>query len=189
MTSQRRRVRPFLRARQSLVLSFRGTIFCWALALLAPALLVGAASPAHSQANVPTHFVDQLVMGNLNDPIGMAFLPDGRLVVVEQAGGVRMIVEGKLAGIDPIGVVDSVLVSGEQGLTGVVADYRWPASPYLYLYYDALGDHIRVSRYRVVGDVNNPTSGYLSIDPASRFDVLRDIPDLTYTHNGGTVRF
>ncbi len=189
MTSQRRRVRPFLRTRLRPALPLRRATLAWVTSALSAVLAFASPSPARSQANVPTHFVDQLVMGNLKSPVGMTFLPDGRLVVVEQAGGVRMIVEGKLAGIDPIGAVDSVLMAGEQGLTGVVADYRWPASPYIYVYYDALGDHIRLSRYRAVGDLNNPTSGNLSLDPASRFDVLRDIPDLTYTHNGGTVRF
>lgn len=187
MTSQRRRARPLLPR----MLPWRAA-FSAALLALPLALLLGlpiSTRPAGAQANVPNNFVDQLIMGNLRQPVGMTFLPDGRLLVVEQAGGIRMIVEGKLAGIDPVATVDSVLITGEQGLTGVAVDYRWPAQPYVYVYYDAVGDHCRLSRFRAVGDLNSPTSGNLALDPASRYDLLRDIPDLTFTHNGGTIRF
>jgi len=142
-----------------------------------------------SPLQIPTDFTDQQVMDGLRQPTGMAFLPDGRLLVVEQSGGVRMIVEGKLGAIDPVLTVDSVLVSPEQGLTGIAVDPRWPSRPYVYVYYDALELRCRITRFKAMGDLTAPTSGVLWLDPASRYEVIRDIPDLRLSHNGGSLRF
>src|SRR5215510_7967106 len=50
-------------------------------------------TPALAQATVPTGFQDQLVTGGLSTPVGMAFLPDGRLFVIEQFNArVRLVV-------------------------------------------------------------------------------------------------
>ena len=125
-----------------------------------------------SPLQIPTDFTDQQVMDGLRQPTGMAFLPDGRLLVVEQAGGVRMIVEGKLGAIDPVLTVDSVLVSPEQGLTGIAVDPRWPSRPYVYLYYDALELKCRITRFKAMGDLTAPTSGVLWLDPASKYEVI-----------------
>src|SRR5262249_40669926 len=84
---------------------------------------------------LPDGFASQLVISGLDEPVGMAFLPDGRVFVVErESGRIRLIVEGSLGAVDPIAVVDSVQsAEGERGLLGVVADPGWPQRPYLYV--------------------------------------------------------
>lgn len=153
----------------------------------------GHASIASAQAGrLPAYFVDQLVVGpELDRPVGMAFLPDGRLLFVElKTAKIRMIVADALAVVDPLGVVDSVDAgTEEEGLLGIAVDPRWPAHPYVYVMYDALDERERISRFRASGDLAVPASGRLTIDPASRFDLLRDIPDERPYHNGGTLRF
>src|SRR5204862_7040858 len=47
----------------------------------------------------------------------------------------------------------------------------------------------RISRYRVTGDLAFTGNGGLTVDPASRYDLVNDIPDRASNHNGGTVRF
>src|SRR6185436_11356626 len=39
------------------------------------------------------------------------------------------------------------------------------------------------------GDLTNASDGSLTIDPTTRYDILTDIPDNAFNHNGGTVRF
>ncbi len=159
-------------------------------------LITSAVSARHAMADpgqgvVPTGFTDQLIVQGLRRPVGMTFLPDGRLLFIEQkTKRIRMIVGGNLAATDPIGTIDSVETTGpEQGLLGIAVDPGWPAHPYIYVYYDALGKFIRISRLVAVGDLSSSSSGNLMIDPASRYDLLRDIPDQLINHNAGTLRF
>ena len=38
-----------------------------------------------AEATVPTDFVEQVVASGLSSPVGIAFVPDGRILVVEQS--------------------------------------------------------------------------------------------------------
>lgn len=162
----------------------------WTLFLACAAL--AAASPARAQLNLPTDFADDLILGGLNQPVGMAFLPDGRLLFIERTNAtIRLIVNGAIAATDPIITVPNVRSSGgEQGLLGIVVDPGWPIRPYLYIHYDYSGSAtIRISRYTVGGDLSFIGNGSLTIDPTTRYDILTDIPDNASNHNGGTLRF
>ncbi len=96
--------------------------------LVAPLALSAAlalpAREARSQGVVPTDFADSLVVGGFNFPTGFTFLPDGRVLVVEQGSGkVRLIVDGAHAAIDPVATLPGVRATGgEQGLLGIAVD-------------------------------------------------------------------
>ncbi len=160
---------------------------------LAPLLaLTLSAPPASAQLTMPPDFVDDLVLGGISQPVGMAFLPDGRLLFTERTGArIRLIVNDAIATVDPVVTVPNVRTTGsEQGLLGIAADPGWPARPYLYVHYDYSGSAtIRISRFTVTGDLAFTGNGSLAIDPASRYDLLTDIPDIASNHNGGTLRF
>src|SRR2546426_6272845 len=160
--------------------------------LLAVLLLgvAGASVPGQAPASqIPIGFTDSLLADHLDNPVALAFLPDGRLMVAElKTARIRLMAGGQPAG--PIAVIDSVQGAGqEQGLLGIAIDPRWPTSPYVYVFYDALGDFIRISRLTASGDLSSPASTNLILDPASRRDLIRDIPDVHDNHNGGTLRF
>jgi glucose/arabinose dehydrogenase len=140
---------------------------------------------------LPTGFYDRTVAEQLRRPVGMAFLPDGRLFVVERETGiVKLVVPGPPPVVDSVLQVDSLRVDYfEQGLLGVAVDPGWPSRPYAYFFYDALGYTMRISRFQASGDLADPTSANLLLDPASRYDVMNDIPDESESHNGGTLRF
>ena len=147
---------------------------------------------ALAQADVPDDFVDLPVVGGLSEPTNLCFLPDGRLLVVEQRTAmVRLVVQGAFGATDPILTVPNVnSVGGEQGLLGVAVDPGWPAKPYVYVYYDyELTPNTRLSRFTASGDLAGTGSGSFTLDPASRYDVLTIIPDDDWIHNGGSVRF
>ncbi|MEK7330348.1 MAG: PQQ-dependent sugar dehydrogenase, partial [Candidatus Eisenbacteria bacterium] len=163
-------------------------------AVLAAALgsLALSAPVARSQSVVPTGFSDQQMMSGLDYPVGMAFLPDGRLLVIEQkTATVQLVIFGAITVASPILTVPEVNTSGaEQGLLGIAVDPGWPTYNYIYLHYDHAGDSkLRISRFLVTGDLNFTGGGNLAISPTSRYDVLADIPDLAPNHNGGTLRF
>lgn len=161
------------------------------IALLIAATMAGP-SPARAQFALPPGFVDDLVLANLDQPIGLAFLGDGRLLFTEKVTArIRLVVNGAIASVDPMVTVPNVRISGfEQGLLGIAMDPDWPARPYLYIHYDYSGSAtIRISRYTVGGDLTFTGDGSLTIDPATRYDILTDIPDVASNHNGGTCRF
>ncbi len=161
------------------------------------ALLALAGAPAPRAATVPTGFRDvrAVTIGTtapLQLPVGMAFLPDGRLLVIEQkTAKIRLFVDNTLSVIDPVVTLPGVnKTGGEQGLLGIAVDPGWPARPYLYVHCDdSSGVTIRVSRYTATGEVVRVQDGHLFVDPASRFDLLDDLPDVAPNHNGGTLRF
>jgi len=177
----------------------RTALVLFALALLVVlVLLLPLADRARPlAATVPTGFADQAAVSvgsgaALDWPVGMAFLPDGRLLVVEQnSAKIRLFVNGTLSSTDPVAALTGVRTSGgEQGLLGIAVDPGWPGRPYLYIHCDdASGPFIRVSRYIVTGDLALTTDGHLAVDPATRYDLLNQLPDNAPNHNGGTLRF
>ena len=134
--------------------------------------------------------VDTLARG-LAAPIAIEFLPDGRVLFAEQnTGQVRLFREGAGVQAMPVIVVPSVVSGGERGLLGIARDLLFPERPYLYVYYNTIGpSHIRIARFMLAGDLAGTSGGELTADPASRYDLLDDIPDRAPNHNGGTVRF
>jgi len=148
-------------------------------------------NPIPVAVQLPPRFLAQAFATDLNYPVGMAFLPDGRLLYVEkQTARIRMIANGGPSLVDPVGVVDSVAGSGaEDGLLGVAVDPGWPLHPHIYVCYTALGGTIRLSRLTAEGDLSEPASSDLAFPSVSRRDILRDLPNQSPIHNGGAVRF
>src|SRR5580765_4058809 len=73
-------------------------------------LVLAAPSTGHAvgYGRLPDRFQDEAVVTQLNHPVGMAFLPDGRLLVAEQrTAKLRMVVNGRVAASDPLLTVDS----------------------------------------------------------------------------------
>jgi glucose/arabinose dehydrogenase len=78
----------------------------------------------------------------------------------------------------------------EDGLLGIAVDPRWPARPYVYVHYTAASSYnIKVVRYALAGDLAGTGDGRLTLDPASRREILPDLPNDSVEHNGGTLLF
>lgn len=81
--------------------------------------------------------VNQLA-GGLDHPWGLAFLPDGRILVTEREGALRIVgPDGLLAG--PIAGLPEVYASGQGGLLDVALHPDFAANGLLYLSYAARG--------------------------------------------------
>ena len=146
--------------------------------------------PSAFAGTLPTGFTESNVVTGLTSPIGMAFLPDGRILVIEQAGRARLVVNGVLRTAPMLDITADVLDGGEQGLLGLAIDPDYPTRPYAYLYYNNTTPNLQyVVRYTVTGTLNNSSSTDLNLDAASRVYLLNDIPNNATNHNGGTLRF
>lgn len=74
----------------------------------------------------------------LNAPWGMAFLPDGRILVTEKSGQLRMIENGKLLP-QPVAGTPKVIDNGQGGLLDVALHPQYAQNGWIYLSYSARG--------------------------------------------------
>ncbi len=122
------------------------------LLVLAGFLAAQAASAQSMQSEEHAFRVVELVRG-LEQPWSLAFLPDGRLLVTEKAGRLRL-VEGNKLDPQPVGGLPEVTVHGQGGLMDVVLHPRFPQNGLVYFSYAARGaDGVgtEVARGRLVG--------------------------------------
>lgn len=146
-------------------------------------------TPGIGRAAVPASFIDEPIVAGLLNPVAMAFLPDGRLLVTERLSGRIMMYRGVLPAT-ALCTIPNLSTNVERGLLGIAVDPSWPDRPFVYVHYtDAGTNTLRVARYRVDGDVTNQGDGLLIIDTASRHSILTGLTDVRANHNGGTVRF
>ena len=138
---------------------------------------------------MPTGFADEIVYTGLSQPASFDYLPDGRILIVEQKTfRVRVVAGGVLAASPVLTVPDVNGAGNEQGLLGIAVDPAWPSRPFVYLYFDHTpGSVIYLVRYKVSGSLSDPSSTNLTF--GSRMNLITDIPDVASNHNAGTLRF
>lgn len=72
-------------------------------------------------------------LAKLDNPWGMTYLPDGRLLITEKPGRLRIFADGKLS--EPIGGVPEVAYRGQGGLLDVEIDPNFAENQLVYLSY------------------------------------------------------
>lgn len=114
--------------------------------------------PADLTTNVITtedqNFVVQQVVTGLRSPWGMAFLPDGSMLITERGGKLRRVVDGQLLN-DPVGNVPAVFARGQGGLLDVALHPEYTSNGWIYLSYSELGDdgsHTAIMRAKLEGN-------------------------------------
>ena len=104
-------------------------------AVLAASTLAAQATTNAPRDVVQTEFgsVSVARLATLDNPWGMTFLPDGRLLVTEKPGRLRIFASGKLS--DPIGGVPKVAYRDQGGLLDVEIDPDFARNKLVYLSY------------------------------------------------------
>lgn len=161
--------------------------------LLIATALLGAAvistqitqpTPVASAATVPAGFTDSGV-ASLNSATTVEWLPNNRIVVLEQAGAVQVAVPG--GSFSPAVTLD-VCLGSERGLLGLTPDPGFLGNGHVYIYYTrtapgAPGGCVnRVSRFTM-----QATAGGATIDAASELVLLDNISSVNGNHNGGDL--
>jgi glucose/arabinose dehydrogenase len=128
-------------------------------------------------ADVEAIRVEPWVEG-LEVPWSLVFLPDGRALVSERPGRIRLIRQGELMA-SPYAVLE-VAAGGEGGLMGLAVHPDFPDQPYIYAMHTSEGEgglRNRVVRLTDHGDTGAVDSVVLDDLPGSRL------------HNGGRLGF
>lgn len=154
-----------------------------AAGLCALLLVVGSAS---GETALRTGFTQMRVAAGLVNPTTMAFAPDGRIFVAEQAGKLRIVKGGALLSAPALDISRRVDATGERGLLGIALDPDFSQNGHVYLYYTmkataSVPAHNRVARFTASGDRLLPATEKLIL----RLDRLSDRTN----HNGGAIHF
>ncbi len=98
-------------------------------------LLAGLTLPASAQKRYPSSAGElsvETVASGLENPWGLAFLPDGRMLVTERPGRLRLVdTDGKLS--RPITGLPNVMARGQGGLLGIALDPAFARNRLVYL--------------------------------------------------------
>ena len=184
------------------------------LSLLSIVLLVISTSPALSDYRelTETDYTIEVVASELDRPWSLAFLPDGRLLVTERSGQLRIIDNGVVS--EPVLGVPAVFAKSQGGLFDVVLHPDYAQNQWIYLSY-AYGDDsanaTRLARAKLDGNAlvdlevlftaspwkNTPVhyggrfafikGNKLLLGIGDGFD-FREMAQLTNSHTGSIVR-
>ena len=173
------------------------------IALMALAALVGEGlqRPVLGQS-LPAGFVDTVVVGGLNLPTAFTTLPDGRLLIAEKNGLVRLFKNGVLLSTPFIDLRSSVNDYWDRGLLGIAADLDFSTNGYVYLLYtyennaaDYSGHKSgRLTRVSASGDIAAPGSAVTILGTTvgsgcNNFPAGTDcIPSESPSHSVGGIR-
>ncbi len=143
--------------------------------------LASVGTDAHA-ARVPSGFSHRVVASGFTSPTAMAITPDGRVLVTQQNGLVRVIRNDVLLPM-PFHRVDAD-ATNERGLLGVAIDPAFVTNHFVYLYYTARTPvpHNQILRVTEHDDVAVPGSEQVILD-------LPPVPAATKWHMGGALRF
>jgi glucose/arabinose dehydrogenase len=84
-------------------------------------------------------FIVDTLTAELTNPWGMAFLPDGRILITERAGEIRIVKDGKLL-VEKIGNVPAVFANGQGGLLDIKLHPDYASNGWIYLTYSKPGE-------------------------------------------------
>ena len=122
------------------------------------------------------------VVSGLDSPVDIQFPPDGsgRMFVLEQAGRIRVVVNGQLANTPFLDITGQVGSRGnEQGLLGLAFHPRYAENGNFYVNYTDTNGNTVIARFHAQGD---------AADPASESVLLR-VDQPFANHNGGVLAF
>jgi glucose/arabinose dehydrogenase len=117
----------------------------------------------------------------MNNPVAMAFDPQGRLFYTEKTGAVRLFANGRLQ--DRPVITFNVESSFERGLLGIAIDPNFNSNRYIYVYYTCRGTpECPDQQNRVVRFVERDGTG-------SNPTIIFTSPQNAGNHVGGNIHF
>ncbi len=108
--------------------------------LVMPLVVLTQPAIAAEPAFVPTEKYQlkiETVASGLSHPWGLAFLPDGRLLVTERNGALRLVTGNKVS--EPLSGLPKIAVGGQGGLLDVLLDQNFASNQQLYFSFSEPG--------------------------------------------------
>src|SRR5262249_41826681 len=154
-----------------------------------------------ARARLPAGFTEGVVAKGLTFPTDFAFLPDGRVLIAEKHGVVRVVKGGDLLAEPFVDLSSQVGTDGYRGLLAVQVDPRFEANGHVYLLYARKPEGsasapttMRLVRVTADGDIARPGSEKVILGAAGTGSCL-DLPHGSdcipsdRDHDGGDIVF
>ncbi len=152
------------------------------------AVVVGAAAHAMRAVEVPAGFVADTLATGLTSATAFAQVPDGRILIADQNGPLRVWKKGALLATPALDLSARIDVWWERGLIGVTLHPDFPRTPHVFLLYVAKAPyaHHVLSRFTLTGDTIDPASENILLvgDDQSKRPARHPA-----SHQGGPLRF
>lgn len=133
-------------------------------------------------------FVDEPVTSGLSLPVAFTTLPDGRVLIAEKTGVVRIVAGGRLLADAFLDLRAHVNDYWDRGLLGLAVDPAFTQNGFVYLFYVHEDDPFTYSGPKTSRLVRVTTVGDAA-DPATEVVLIGGIPADSPSHNGGALRF
>ena len=152
------------------------------LAFVSIVALAGVPILGETASAAPPLFQSETLIGGLDQPTTLQFLPDGRMLILEREGDIELVPAGGTQ-VQPTPFLRLTNVNSQfdRGLVGITLDPNFATNGWYYVYYSAdLPLRERVSRFTAAGNGTVPGSEVIiwEDDRASEFE-----------HHGGTLAF
>ena len=124
------------------------------------------------------------VVSGLNQPTDFRFLPDGRILIAEKGGAIKVSNEDGQLQSTPLVTLPTKTVWA-RGLTAVEVDPDYEQNGYIYVSYIRDDNYQRLSRLTVT----DPTAEVLTVDPDSEVVLVQGTQLADDDHHGGGLSF
>jgi glucose/arabinose dehydrogenase len=142
-----------------------------------------AVAPAAHAGTPPAGYSDNVVASGLAAPTASAFLPDGRMLVTEKGGALKLVSGGAATTL----VTIPVCTASEMGLLGVAVDPTFTGSNGFIYLYRSFGPDCTTSTNRF-NEIVRVTMANGTVDIASLSVLLTGIVTDGGNHDGGGLR-
>ena len=135
---------------------------------------------------LPDGFGIETIATGLTGSTALQTLADGRVLICEQTGTLRVVKDGKL--LQEPALTLAVDQTWERGLIGVTVDPSFPKTPFVYVVYVAAEPypHHRISRFSMTGDQIDRSSEKILLRGDDQTKLGGHVPA---GHQGGAIHF
>lgn len=130
-------------------------------------------------------FTKTVVAEALNEPMQLAELPDGKIILIERRGAIKLY--DPATNLMNVAHTLPVVFENEDGLLGVAVDPNWSQNHWIYLYYSPVGDEVvnQISRFVFEnGSLDRASEKVLLKIPVQRQECCHSAGCLRYGEDG-----
>ncbi len=138
---------------------------------------------ATTTVTIGGHTVSTVVSG-LEEPTDLRFLPDGRILLAEKGGAIRVAGQDGQLQSTPL-VTLPTMTTWARGLNGLEVDPDYAHNGHIYVSYIGADNYQRLSRLTVT----DPAAEVLTVDPASELVLVKGTDPAGEDHHGGGLAF
>ena len=150
-----------------------------------------SAAPAPTSLTSPAGFTDTVVTA-LTTPTGMAWTPDGRMLITQDSGQLRVVRDGQLLAKPALNLGTRICPQGERGLMSVAVDPKFASNHFIYFFWTH-NAHNYCGQGGPDAPENRVTRAVLGdndlVVPGSEKVLVDHMVAQRFNHNGGDLHF